>query len=260
LLTSSIYIFNDILDVLNDRFHPFKKNRPIARGSLPIPVALFVSIVGVFLALSLGYLQGFFFFLTILAYLFLQLIYSLWLRSMAVLDILLIASGFILRVYAGAFAIGVHMSAWFLLCVISLALFLAAGKRRAELAVLTEKAPRTRKSLMAYSPALLDAYLVMFANSAWLAYALFTFFFPPPLIAQPPLFLADLPLTLAGINKWLMMTIPVVVFGIMRYLWIVYKKSWAETPERVLLSDKPLLATMILWGLMVILVIYGVRP
>ena len=226
LLTSSIYIFNDILDVLNDRFHPFKKNRPIARGSLPIPVALFISIFGASIALVLGYLQGFFYFLTIFTYLVLQLIYSLWLRNKAVFDILLIASGFVLRVYAGAFAIGVHMSAWFLLCVISLALFLAAGKRRAELGVFTEKAPRSRKSLMAYSGELLDAYLAMFANSAWLSYALFTFFFPPPLIAKPPLFLSDLPLTLAGINKWLMMTIPIVIFGIMRYLWIIYKGSY----------------------------------
>jgi 4-hydroxybenzoate polyprenyltransferase len=233
LMTSSIYIFNDILDLIYDRFHPFKKNRPIAKGTLPVPVALFISIVGIFIALSLGYLQGFFFFLTLLAYLFLQLLYSLWLRNMAVVDILLIAGGFVLRVYAGAFALSIHMSAWFLLCVVSLALFLAAGKRRAELGVLTEKAPRSRKSLTAYSPELLDAYLAMFANSAWLSYALFSFFFPPPLIAKPPLFLADLPLTLAGINKWLMMTVPV---------------------------DKPLLGTMILWGIMVVVIIYGVRP
>lgn len=260
ILTSSIYIFNDILDLPKDRLHPFKKERPIAKGTLPLPTALFISIVGLFLAIYLAYIHNFFFFLTALSYLFLQFFYSLKLKNIAVVDILAIAGGFVLRVYAGAFAIEVHMSVWFLLCVISLALFLAAGKRRAELAILTEAPARTRKSLVVYSPALLDSYLSMFANAAWLSYALFTFFFPPPPIAKRFPFWTELPLTLAGVNKWLMITIPIVIFGIMRYLRIVHEGSWAEAPERVLLGDKALLITVLFWGIMVVGIIYGVRP
>jgi len=260
LLTSSVYIINDIVDLPRDRLHPFKKNRPLAKGSLPLPVAIFVAVIGLFSSLYLAYLSGFFFFLAVFAYLTLQLLYSFWLKNLAIVDILSIAGGFILRVYAGAFAIDVHMSVWFLLCVVSLALFLAAGKRRAELAILAGAAPRTRRSLVAYSPELLDSYLAMFANATWLSYALFTFFFPPPPIASRFPFLTDLPLTLAGVNKWLMITIPVVIFGIMRYLKIIYEGSWAESPERVLLSDRPLLAAVLLWGIVVVGIVYGVRP
>lgn len=260
ILTSSIYIFNDIIDLPRDRLHPFKKKRPIASGSLPLPTALFISIVGLFLALYLAYLVNFFFFLTALSYFFLQLFYSLWLKNIVVVDIMAIAGGFFLRVYAGAFALGVHMSVWFLLCVISLALFLAAGKRRAELAILTEAPAKTRETLVVYSQELLDSYLAMFANAAWLSYALFAFFFPPPPVAKRFPFWTELPLTLAGVNKWLMITIPIVIFGIMRYLRIIHEGSWAEAPERVLLGDRTLLGMVLFWGIMVVGIIYGVRP
>jgi 4-hydroxybenzoate polyprenyltransferase len=259
ILTASVYIFNDIIDLSNDQRHPYKKNRPIASGRFPIPIAIFTSLTGFFSALILAYQLSFFFFLTLLTYLGLQILYSLWLKKLAVIDILIIASGFVLRVYAGAFAIEVHMSVWFLLCVISLALFLAAGKRRSELRILSEaSSKKTRESLSVYSPELLDAYLSMFASAGWLAYALFSFFFPVPLIASKFSFLADLPLTIAGINKLMMLTIPVVIFGIMRYLRIIYEGARAESPESVLLSDKPLLATAGAWGLLVVGIIYGI--
>lgn len=182
------------------------------------------------------------------------------LKRIVLLDILAIAGGFIIRVYAGALAINVHMNVWFLLCVISLALFLAAGKRRTELAILEQKAARHRKTLTFYSPVLLDSYLSMFANSAWIAYALFTFFVAPPFISQRISFLTNLPLTFAGINKWLMITIPVVIFGIMRYLKVVFEGTLAESPEKVLLSDKTLLATVTLWIFLVVFILYGVAP
>lgn len=185
--------------------------------------------------------------------------YTLWLKNIIVLDVLAIATGFILRVYAGAFAINIHMSVWFLLCVVSLALFLAVGKRRAELAILTEQvAPRHRKTLTFYTPPLLDSYLSMFANSTWLSYALFTFFTSPPYVGQRLAFLANLPLTLAGINKWLMLTVPLVIYGIMRYMTIIYQGNRAEVPEQVLLSDRPLLWTVFIWGILVVIIIYGV--
>ena len=260
IATSATYLVNDIIDMPKDRVHPIKKFRPIASGKLPIPIALFTAIVAIFLALYLGYMHSFFFFITILGYLALQIFYSFYLKNLVILDILIIAAGFIIRVYAGAFAINVHMNVWFLLCVVSLALFLAAGKRRAELAVLTEQpANLRRKTLFFYTPDTLDSYLAMFSNAAWMSYALFTFFAPPPLIATNPMW-TTLPLALAGINKWLMITVPVVVYGIMRYTMIIYQGSRAEAPERVLLSDKPLLISAMIWGLLVVFILYGINP
>lgn len=258
LMTSSIYLINDIIDLPRDRLHPIKRNRPIASGKFPIPVALFIAIIGIFMSLSLARLLNFFFFLTILSYFLLQLAYSFYLKNVIVLDVITIAGGFVLRVYAGAFAINVHMNVWFLLCVVSLSLFLAVGKRRAELGVLTEKlAPTHRKTLTFYTSDLLDSYLAMFADSAWLAYALFTFFAPSPLVAKRLPLLAELPLTLAGTNKWLMITVPIVIYGVMRYMNIIYQGNRAEAPERVLLSDKPLMTTLFIWGFLVVLILYG---
>jgi 4-hydroxybenzoate polyprenyltransferase len=257
-MTSAVYLINDLADLNQDRLHPLKKYRPIAAGALPVPIALFTAVTAAFLALFLGFWQNFFFFFTLLGYLLLQLAYTFWLKNLVVLDILTIAAGFILRVYAGAFALNVHMNVWFLLCVISLALFLAAGKRRAELAVLTEASPARRQTLFSYTADTLDAYLTMFANSAWLAYALFTFFTPPPVIANP--LWTALPLAISGVNKWLMITIPLVIYGLMRYLIIVYQGSRAEAPEQILLSDRPLLASVFFWGLLVVFILYTLAP
>lgn len=259
LLTSSVYLINDIADLPRDKLHPFKRKRPIASGKLPIPPAIFLAVVGFIAAFYLAYSHDFFFFLAVLSYFFLQMAYTFRLKHIIVIDVLAIAAGFGLRVYAGAFAINVHMNVWFLLCLTSLSLFMAVGKRRAELAILTEKtAPRHRKTLTFYSPELLDTYLAMFANSTWLTYALFTFFFPPMVIIKRLSLLAVLPLTLVGTNKWLMVTIPLVIFGVMRYMNIIYQGSRAESPERVLLSDKPLLITSFIWGVLVIAIIYRV--
>lgn len=260
ILTSAIYFFNDVLDISQDRLHPVKKRRPIASGKISIPTALFAFTVGGFISLYLAYLVNFFFFLACFAYFVLQISYSLLLKKIVVVDILAIAGGFILRVYAGALAINVHMNVWFSLCVISLALFLAAGKRRTELTILEQKAAHHRKTLSHYSPPLLDSYLSIFANSAWMSYALYTFFAPPPPIGQRIALLRDLPLTFAGINKWLMITIPVVIFGIMKYLRIIHEGTQAESPEKVLLDDKTLLATVGIWIFLVVVIMYGATP
>ena len=177
VLVSSIYFINDIADIKVDRLHPFKKHRPVANGTLPVPVALLIAILGISLALFVGGILSGFFFLALLAYLGLQLAYTFKLKEVVVVDILAIATGFVLRIYAGSFLIDAHLSVWFLLCVISASLFLAAGKRRAELAILTEKvAAQHRKTLSLYSQNLLDAYLSMFATASWVSWALFTFF------------------------------------------------------------------------------------
>jgi len=256
ILASSIYLFNDVIDVSRDRLHPFKKLRPIAKGDLPIPIALMTAVTGITVSLYLAGGVSFFFFLICLAYFLLQISYSLFLKTLAVIDVLIIATGFILRVSAGALVINVHLSVWFLLCVISTSLFLAVGKRRAELSILSEQAPNHRKILGLYPMALLDQYLSIFASSAWMSWALFTFFQPPPVTQRISYFL-HFPQAFAGINKWLMVTIPFVVYGIMRYLKIIYEGEKAESPEKVLLSDTPLLATLVIWAFLVTAIIYA---
>ena len=264
-LVSSVYFINDVFDVESDRVHPFKRRRPIASGRLSIPLALFLSLLGVVGAFLLSYTLSRTFFWALFSYFILQIIYTLWLKKLVILDILVIATGFVLRVYAGVFLIDAHLNVWFLLCVVSVSLFLAAGKRRAELALLHANASQHRKTLGMYSPNLLDSYLSMFATATWLSWALFTFFtdaqrdFYVSRAVAPDL-LSSLPLAILGVGKPLMITIPVVVFGVMRYLQIVYDGSRAETPERVLTSDRPLLGSIIIWGLLVLFVIYFLTP
>ncbi|MDO8503713.1 MAG: UbiA prenyltransferase family protein [bacterium] len=262
VLVSSVYFINDVADREKDRLHPFKRFRPIASGAIPVPTALFLSAIGILISLYGALALSQFFFVALLGYLVLQLLYTFWFKEVVVVDILAIAAGFVLRIYAGSFLINVHLSVWFLLCVISVSLFLAAGKRRAELAILTEKvAAAHRKTLSLYIPQLLDAYLAMFATASWVSWSLFTFFFEESRDfyisrAVSPSLLDELPLTILGSGKLLMLTIPVAIFGVMRYLRLVYEGSRAETPERVLTTDKPLLSAVIVWGAIVLAVVY----
>ena len=170
-----------------------------------------------------------------------------------------IATGFVLRIYAGAFVINVHMDVWFLLTVISASLFLAVGKRRSEMTLLSGAGidpVRSRSTLVHYTPALLDAYTAMFANTTWLTYALFSFLHPPFTAEGKVLKLFTLlPRTLL-VDKWLMATVPVVIFGIMRYMQLIYEKNQGESPHKVLMSDRPLLFVVALWGLMVVGILY----
>jgi len=254
LATSATYIFNDVLDAKYDRLHPIKKFRPIASGKLPIPAALFISLVlglgAIYLAKALNPL----FFLMVLVYLGMQAFYSLGLKKMAIIDILIIAAGFIIRVYAGAFVIDAHLSVWFLLCVVSASLFLAAGKRRAELNLLPEGGV-TRESLTHYRRELLNSYVTMFGNAAWMGWALFTFFESPQASSPVWLFLAELSRA-TTINKLLMFTIPITIFGIMRYQSLIFEGK-AESPEKLLLTDSSLMASVVLWIGLVIWILYG---
>lgn len=255
LATSATYIFNDILDAKHDRLHPVKRNRPIASGSLPIPLAFFeaflLALFSILIASSLNHL----FFLLVSAYLALQLFYSLGLKKIPIVDILIIASGFIIRVYAGASVINAHLSVWFLLCVISVALFLASGKRRAELNILKETNEVTRDSLTKYKRELLNSYVTMFGNAAWVSWALYSFFESPKASQDFWLVLAEISRT-TTINKFLMVTIPIVIFGIMRYEALIFEGK-SEAPEKVLLTDPALLISAALWVGVVYLVLYG---
>ena len=256
-ITSATYIINDIFDRNSDRLHPVKRFRPIASGSLPIPLAIFEVIALIFCAIvvtSVGNLDPIFLTL-IMIYLVIQFFYSLWLKNIAILDIIIIAAGFVLRVYAGAFVINAHLSVWFLLCVISVALFLASGKRRAELNVIQNVDGLTRKSLGSYHKDLLNSYVTMFGNASWMSWSLFTFFESPRTSTPFWMVLAELSNTTA-IGKLLMLTIPVTIFGIMRYESLIFQGK-SETPERLLLTDKALVIAVALWVILVYWILYS---
>lgn len=253
--TSATYVFNDLLDMKRDRLHPRKRFRPIASGALPVPLAiteaLALSGVALLISASLNSLL----FLLVFGYLLLQIFYSLGLKNIAIVDIVIIATGFVMRVYAGAFVINAHLSVWFLLCVISVALFLASGKRRAELNLVGEDNPVTRKSLVDYKKELLNSYVTMFANASWMSWALFTFFESPKATLPFWLVLAELSRT-TTINKLLMLTIPVTIFGIMRYESLIFENR-SETPEKLLLTDRSLIIAVGLWVVLVYWVLYS---
>ncbi|MFH1971463.1 MAG: UbiA prenyltransferase family protein [Patescibacteria group bacterium] len=253
--TSATYVFNDILDREKDRLHPIKKNRPVASGKISVSAALLESVVLAGIATVLAESVNHLFFFMVLAYIFMQALYSLFLKKMAIIDILIIAAGFVFRVYAGAFVINAHLSVWFSLCIISVALFLASGKRRSELGIINETDGVTRKSLSKYSKTLLDSYVTMFGNAAWMSWALFTFFESPKASLPLWLFLAEISKT-TTINKLLMITIPLTIFGIMRYQSIIFEDR-SESPEKVLLTDKPLMASVAAWVLIIIWIYYG---
>lgn len=260
LIASAIYFFNDLLDIKSDLAHPFKKNRPIASGKISRESAIVVFALASGLSLLWAKNISSLFFVVLAGYWIMQIAYSLWLKNIEVVDVFIIALGFFLRVVAGAIVINAHLSIWFLLCVISVSLFLAVGKRRAELAILTEQGVAAHRKVMGkYTMNILDSYLSIFATSSFLSWALFTFNFYEQsggVVSSAPAALVLVSKTLT-INKWLMATIPVVIFGIMRYIRVIYDGSRAESPERVILSDLPLLASVGVWGLMVLLVLYG---
>lgn len=260
LLTSSIYILNDIIDREADSHHPFKRKRPIAAGLLPIPTALFSAGVLLIGVLFFSLWLSLFFKLLVLIYLVLQIVYARYFKHIPIMDVVSIATGFLIRVYAGAVVVNLHMNVWFLLTVISASLFLAVGKRQSERTLLTGKdgvlLENTRKILKRYSQRLLDQYTAMFATATWVTYALFTFqnATAAPRSSFTTLY-TFLPKTLHS-QKLLMLSLPFVIFGVMRYLQLVYEKNEGESPERVLLSDRPLLITVFTFAVVVFFVMY----
>lgn len=255
-VSSAIYLLNDVFDIERDRLHPFKKNRPIASGIIPSHIAVALSLIIISFALPLSYKITPAFFFAVLAYLGLQIFYSSFLKSVILLDVMAIAAGFVLRIYAGVWAIDAHLNVWFLLTVISFALFIAIGKRRSELTLMQAQAAKHRETLLHYPENLLDILTAMFANSTWLSYAIFAFF-QPPISARPKVagLLTTFFLTYSQ-AKYLMITIPIVIYAVMRYLYIIYEKKEGESPERVLLTDQPLLIAVVTWLVVVIGIVY----
>lgn len=260
LLASASYIVNDILDVSRDRKHPFKKFRPIASGKLPVPLAILTATGFLLTGLQLGKILGNPFLTIASFFILLQFSYSLFLKHLSVIDILAITAAYFLRVYAGEAATGYHISVWLSMAVLSLALFLAVGKRRAELTLLQGYKGivphQTRTALSHYSEKLLDTYTAMFANSTFITYVFYTFLERP---LNQGFFLrnyAEFAPEFPG-RKWLMVTIPFVLYGIMRYMQLIYEGK-GESPEKILTSDMPLLTTVILWIGSVFVVVYGI--
>jgi len=258
--SSAIYVVNDIFDVEKDKIHPFKRFRPLAHGDLSIQYAVLLAIVLFAGSIFIAKLVSPGFVLILLIYFFLQLSYSIFLKNLTVADILLLATGYILRVYAGEVATGYHISVWLILTTVALSLFLAVGKRKSELTLIShmpgQQIESIRKTLSHYSESLLNVYASIFATSTFIFYSFFTFLENPHgLKIGFSLLLPDF-LPSYFERKWLMITIVPVVYGLMRYLQDIYEKHEGESPEKVLLSDTPLLVTVVLWAVLVIGIIY----
>lgn len=241
LLASSVYIINDILDAKSDRNHPVKKNRPIASGKLPLKVAIPISVVLSLAALVGAYFLSTGFLVICLVYLVLNLFYSKWLKHIQLIDVLMIASFYVLRVAAGVSVIEVQrFSPWLYVVTTLFALYLGFGKRRAEMSVLVSDGPQShRKVLEGYSIDLIDQLITVVSATTIIAYSLYTFSAP------------NLPE-----NHAMMLTIPFVLYGIFRYLYLIKMHNAGGEPEEILLKDRPLQITIVLWGLAVLLIFY----
>lgn len=253
VLSSSSYLLNDLLDIENDRKHPFKKNRPLAHGDVSISTATLFIFVLLFLGLGIAFFINSAFLLLSIVFIFLQYSYSFIFKKKAVLDIIGIAFFFILRAYAGEVATGYHLPVWIMLTVIFLSLFIASGKRRSELMNTGSKA---RSSLHSYGRSLLNFYTTMFGVCTLVTYSMFTFF-EEKIKFQGiihHILLENFPTAID--RKWYMLTILPVIYGIMRYGQIIFEMQEGERPERVIATDIPLLFSVLVWGLMMIVIIY----
>ena len=240
LISSVGYIYNDIRDRDADALHPRKKNRPIASGDLPVRLAIVqmivMSIVGFTGALCLSPE-----FATIAgAYFVTTLSYSLFFKDHVIIDVMVIAAGFLWRAVAGAVVIDVALSPWLLLCTGFLALFLGFNKRRGELSLLDDGAEAHRRNLAEYTPALLDEYQGLTTSGTVISYALYT--------------------VLASPTHWLLLTLPYVLYGIFRYIYLVQVKNEGGAPTETLYKDRPILMTCILYMITVIVILAWAPP
>lgn len=252
-ISSASYLFNDIIDLKHDKIHPEKKHRPLAAGLISLNTAIEAAfLLGFFGLIGALFLSIVFFFIAA-SFTTLHILYSINLKKHAIYDVLGIAFSFILRMYAGEALTGFHLPFWLSLTVFFGALFVASTKRHAEL---ISKGTATRPTLFQYREHLLDFYTSMFGSAAILAYALFTFLEEPPQFNMPfRMFLQNfIPNALA--RKWMIVTIPFVVFGLMRYAQLAYQSKEGERPEKIITTDAPLIVSILLWGISVILMLY----
>lgn len=243
LLSSAVYVFNDIIDREKDKLHPLKKGRPIASGQVSAAQAAIFILILMIVGLAFAWNINAQFFSITAVFLILNLLYTVWLKHIVIVDSMAVAVSFVLRAYAGAFAIAVPASKWLLINTLLLALFLAFGKRRHELVFLEETATAHRKALMSYSPYLLDQLIGVVTPAVVVMYMLYSFS-------------TEVSHKLGTENLFL--TIPFVVYGIFRYLYLIHKEEKGGSPTRVLISDLPILLTVVLWLLTAVIVLYYV--
>jgi 4-hydroxybenzoate polyprenyltransferase len=240
LTASTIYLINDVVDVEKDKLHPKKKFRPIPAGILPIPIAIGAAVVLPIIALAASFAFSPPLAIVILAYLILHIAYSFYLKNIVIIDVFAIAAGFILRVVAGAVVITVsNFSPWLYVCAGTLSLFLAVGKRRQELLLLAGNAADVRITYKEYNLPLLDDMLRMVTTSTVLSYTLYTF---------------EAKTSLAP--NVLLLTVPFVVWGIFRYLYLIHVKGEGGAPDELLFKDRPLLIDILLFGVVTVYLLY----
>jgi 4-hydroxybenzoate polyprenyltransferase len=243
-VSGAIYLLNDVADRERDQLDPRKRERPIAAGRLPVGVAIGTATALIVVGLGLSAWLSRPFLVTVVVYVVLFVAYSAWLKHIVIVDVLAVASGFVLRALAGAVVIAVEMSGWLLICTILLALFLALGKRRFEYLTLDRDATRHRPILAEYTPELLDQMIAVVTASTVTAYALYTM--SPETVAKFH-------------TRLLPATLPFVLYGIFRYLYLLYRRQLGGNPSELLLSDRALTINAIGWICAVLLIIYGTR-
>jgi len=241
LLSGAVYLVNDLADIESDRVHPLKRFRPIASGRLKPGAARVAAGVAAALALVGGFALDWRFGVIGLAYFLMQLAYSFKLKHMVVLDVMTVAAGFALRAVAGTVLVHVTISPWLFVCTILFALFIALAKRRHELLYLEGGGTAHRSVLEMYSESLLDQMMAVATSSTVIAYCLYTI--APETVAK------------FGTHN-LMLTVPFVLYGIYRYLYLVYRKEMGGAPEKVLFTDVPLIIDVVLWMASVVAVLY----
>ena len=241
LVSSLVYMINDIFDIEKDKLHPIKRHRPLASGKVQVKQVIIIVIVLLITILPIALYINLYFGGILFLYFIMNLAYSFYLKHIVIIDAMIIAIGFVLRAIAGAVIINVAISHWLLLCTILLALFLAFCKRRYELMKLENNATEHRKILKEYSHYFLDQLIGVVTASTVMSYILYT-------------------MSEETIEKFntsnLFLTIPFVLYGVFRYLYLVHQKIQGGSPARVLLTDKPLLINIILWALTVVIIIY----
>lgn len=244
LVSSTVYLINDLVDIEKDRQHPSKRLRPLPSGQLKPWVAILAAIAIPAICLPLAFLLNFYVGVIITAYLLMMIAYSFWLKNVVIVDVLTIAAGFVLRVAAGIPMVHVvRFSPWLYVCTTLLALFISFGKRRHELSLLQANANNHRAVLNDYNRIFLDEMIGVVTASTVMAYSLYTF-------------------SAEGLprNHTMMLTIPFVLYGIFRYLYLIHVREEGGTPEEIILRDKPFLADVLLWGLSVIIILYFFKP
>jgi 4-hydroxybenzoate polyprenyltransferase len=243
--SGGVYLINDICDRERDKKHPQKSSRPIASGTLPVTLAMTAAIVLLCMAISGAFLMNLSFGLVAFSYVALNIAYSNWLKHLVILDVFSIAAGFVLRVVAGAVVTNVMMSHWLMICTMLLALFLGFSKRRYELVNLTKDASLHRGVLAEYDSVFLDMMIGIVTSVTVVAYVLYT-------------------ISHETIQRFhtdrLLLTVPFVLYGIFRFLYQVYHKNGGGDPSRTLVTDRPLLVNIILWGAVCGFILYGATP